>query len=531
MSYVSHYTFIELNATCFPQRLAFKLPQLESDDTSPHQKILGWTDITYEKFLGDINWCAGYWLRKLQCPRGSLVGLWMSGLVYRDFVHLFGLIKAGFVPQLLNLKVHSIEIATEYFRRSNITHIIYASNAPAAQLGNDFQIHEIIDRKLDQSDKIADLHEPVLRKENGDDVVLIFNSSGSTSGKPKLIPYTRKWIDGHARKPIPGLPNGTEIGIGINGIIHGSQFAFSLQQFQNGACVVLMPWLEFTGPELIQIITECKANVLSQLTPIFSKTLREAMVNSELRAALKSLSFVGCGGSVFGDNERLWAMELGILVKNIYGTTEMGVTMLSGRDPIILHPFKLPGFVYEFIDQDAEAEIKTKNANNRLVEAIVPSSSLDCPYPTFRDPIDGHFHTRDLFEEVEPNGFTYRGRLDDMIKMSKGQKCSTLFIESQVLLTCKDLVSACVVVGSGKPSPVLLVEPLEETTDTVLLKEMIGKKAELINKDGFPHERVRSSDILIVPSGTIPRTPKGNINRNAAERLFQQEIDAFFDEE
>ncbi|GJJ16193.1 hypothetical protein Clacol_010473 [Clathrus columnatus] len=184
--------------------------------------------------------------------------------------------------------------------------------------------------------------------------------------------------------------------------------------------------------------------------------------------------------------------------------------MFSRDDPTILHPAKHPGLAYKFISPDAEkTDMGTKTedpSKNKLVELVISSSSLDCPHPSLCDP-DGHFHSKDLFEEVEPNGFVYRGRLDDIIMMDK----------------------VGVVVGSGKPSPVLLVEPLEEAVDTSSLKEIIGKKVGLINKDGPSYERIRPSDILIVLPGTLPRTPKGNINRNAAERLFRQDIDAFFD--
>ncbi|GJJ14477.1 hypothetical protein Clacol_008741 [Clathrus columnatus] len=498
MTFDSHLTLIEANAIHFPERLVFKVPQLdnEDDDMSSHQKI------------------HGYWLRTLQCPPGSVVGLWVLGMLYRDLVHLFGLMNAGFVPQILTLKIRSAEVAVEYFKRSNISHIIHAPTAPTDQLRNHFQIHETVDIKPSDS-VVADVHVPSLQEKTGDDTVVILHSSGSTSGKPKLIPYTRNWIHGHAQKPLPGLPDGKEI---------------SFQQFRNGACIVLMPWLDFTGAELCQIITECKANALYQLTPLLNKTLREAMKNSELQAVLKSLNFIACCGSVFGENERLWSMELGIPVRNWYGMTEMGITMVSEHDPIILHPINVPGLVYEFKPRDAEDKVEITEPKRKLVEAIISSSSIDRPYPTLCDPVDGHFHTRDLFEEVEPNGFIYRERLDDIIKMSRGQNCSASFIESQILLSCQNLVAACVVVGSGKPSPVLVVELLEEPTDIASLKEKIGKEAELINKDGFPHERIRPSDILIVPPGTIPRTPKGNINRSSAQHLYKKEIDAFFDE-
>lgn len=76
-----------------------------------------------------------------------------------------------------------------------------------------------------------------------------------------------------------------------------------------------MPWIGFTGSELLQINTECKVNVLYQVTPILSRILREAMTNDHLTAAFQSLGFIAFGGSTFGDSEREWAVEKGVPLK------------------------------------------------------------------------------------------------------------------------------------------------------------------------------------------------------------------------
>ncbi|GJJ13582.1 hypothetical protein Clacol_007838, partial [Clathrus columnatus] len=202
MTYNSHVTFIQSNATRFTRRLAFKLPQFEVNDKdgtpTPHQEIIGWKHVTYARFYRDIISSAEYWLKTLgQGPHmySSVIGLWTSGMVYRDFVHLFGLTMAGFVPQTLNLRDCSVEIAMEYFKLSNIVHIIYAPTAPIEQLKNRFQVHELID--VEQLPLVNEtiISSPFSKQENGDDTVMIYHTSGSTSGKPKLVPYTRKWID------------------------------------------------------------------------------------------------------------------------------------------------------------------------------------------------------------------------------------------------------------------------------------------------------------------------------------------------
>lgn len=278
-------------------------------------------------------------------------------MTYQEVVHLFALVHAKYVPQLLNLKIRATQTAENHFRQSGTTYVIYAPTAPIEQLGNHFQVHEMVDiEQLPKShDEATYLETPV--EENGDDVLMIYHTSGSTSGRPKLVPFSRKWLDANARNPTPGLPNGKEIGIAINGISHLSQLAskksfffrqhvlihtffnqVSLKQFENGACIVLMPWLEFTVSELLQIITECNVNALYQLTPILSQTIREAMTNVRLTVALQSLDFIVYGGSIFGDSEREWAMEKGITLKVlIIGWTLLIPRILTFTAPIWIH--------------------------------------------------------------------------------------------------------------------------------------------------------------------------------------------------
>lgn len=96
--------------------------------------------------------------------------------------------------------------------------------------------------------------------------------------------------------------------------------------------------------------------------------------------------------------------------------------MVSKSDPTIFHPFEVPGVIYEFRNVGAE----TEEPSDKLAELVIPPASLNCPHSSFCNPTDGHYYTRDLFQEVEPNGFKYRGRLDDIIFMDKSQKCDTL---------------------------------------------------------------------------------------------------------
>lgn len=78
------------------------------------------------------------------------------------------------------------------------------------------------------------------------------------------------------------------------------------------------------------------------------------------------------------------------------------------------------------IPVDNEVVPEHIQAKSPLLELVVLSDSADLPDPSFCDPRDGHFHTKDLFEEVPTSGgYLYRGRLDDILIMKGARKLDT----------------------------------------------------------------------------------------------------------
>ncbi len=80
-------------------------------------------------------------------------------------------------------------------------------------------------------------------------------------------------------------------------------------------------------------------------------------------------------------------------------------------------------------------------------------------------------------------------------------------IEDNVRSVCSDLVAECVVVGNGRPSPTLFVEPARDDINQAQLKEKILQRTLAFNSRLFVHERITSEDrIIIVDRGILPRT-------------------------
>jgi len=118
-------------------------------------------------------------------------------------------------------------------------------------------------------------------------------------------------------------------------------------------------------------------------------------------------------------------------LQNVFGSTEVGIMLMSaggkGQDAALLVPFE--GTSYGFFPTESEDEPSASIAAyqslaGRLLELVILSDSGDCPDVSLRN-ADGHFHTGDLFLEVEVGKYLSRGRRDDWIKCENGPKCDT----------------------------------------------------------------------------------------------------------
>ncbi|GJJ13700.1 hypothetical protein Clacol_007956 [Clathrus columnatus] len=499
MTYDSHLSFIKTIAAQSPNQLLFKLPILESSEpNSEGHTIPGRKNITYSQFLSDVERLAKYWLKVLGYSDGhnSTVGLWMAGMTYTDVVHLFSLMMAGFVPHILDLNFQVTDIVVDLFTESQASAIICDPTAPTNVLiQSSFKVYTImaLDKLVDKALDSTPLP-TTIQEQAGDDIIILYHTSGSTSERPKIVKHTRQWIDINAKKSdtMPTVPDGKEVALRLSTFSHTSQFLFA------------------------------------QTSSILNQILRAATTNPELELTLKSLKFIVHTGTSIGEEESKWAIKHGIPLRDLLGSTETGFLMSSLTNNTILYPLQLPGTEYEFWPVDGTRVGLTRSGLYKL-ELVVPRVSVDCPQPSSCEPGGGHYRTKDLFEEVHPGAYQYLCRVDDMIKMENASICDTRYIENQVSNTCKDLISRCVVVGSNRPSPVLLVEPLLDDIDKTKLKEEIGEKVQLINKNSYSHERIDPSHILIVQRGGLPWTlTKNNIRRSAAEDVFKEDIDRFF---
>jgi acyl-coenzyme A synthetase/AMP-(fatty) acid ligase len=130
---------------------------------------------------------------------------------------------------------------------------------------------------------------------------------------------------------------------------------------------------------------------------------------------------VYCVGSLVSDHAS----------QNIFGNTECGAMLSSdGSNDRSVRP--LDGVSYAFVPISPVTSTESGHQSNaRLLELVILSNSGDCPDPSLRHS-DGHLHTGDLFQEVKPGSYIFRGRDDDWIKSENSLRCDTKYVLSCV---------------------------------------------------------------------------------------------------
>lgn len=99
----------------------------------------------------------------------------------------------------------------------------------------------------------------------------------------------------------------------------------------------------------------------------------------------------------------------------------------KGPDAQLLVPFEGSSYGFFPIESDDEPSASAaayQSSTGRLLELVIFSESFDSPDMSLRK-ADGHFHTGDLFLEVETGKYLSRGRKDDWIKSENSLRCDT----------------------------------------------------------------------------------------------------------
>ncbi|KAG5648080.1 hypothetical protein DXG03_007115 [Asterophora parasitica] len=524
----SHLSVLETTATISPLSVVFKTPIIDIFSG----QVQEWQSITYQQFQRDVETHAKHWARTLAndgLPPRSVVGLWIGGFTYTDVLHIYGVSRAGYIPQLFSVRLPNPAVIYELLLRAKAKALIHDSTFASA-LGNcpvPTHLATSPDATKEQG-VLLPLHDV-----DESDIAFVFHTSGSTSGIPKLVPCSYRWLTSAVHKSHqasrPRNPQKQDVTVWMGSMCHIGQTFMLIGSLQHGSCTIQPSTIAFSPEELMKMIHIGGLNRLNQFAAFLANHLRRSRSDAKLLSTLVGLDEVLYSGLPLPRDEEEWAYAHGVPLKNLFGSTECGAMMLSvgghGSNAALLRPIEGTSYAFRPIAPGQEQGHQT---TARLLELVILAGSGDCPDVSLRH-TDGDFHTGDLFQEPAPGMYVFRGRDDDWIKSENSLRCDTKAIEDNARATCGSLIGECVVVGSGRPSPVMFIEPAVDMDHNKLKKEII-RKTRHFHSRRYLHERITSANmIVIVPPKTLPRTAnKGNIRRKAVEEAFKDQLDEIF---
>ncbi|KAJ4468177.1 acetyl-CoA synthetase-like protein [Lentinula aciculospora] len=552
----THLSILQDSSERFAHSAAFKIPSTESTSSG----IPRWDTITFKQFHDDVELCARHWARQLNVrggvPPKSVVGLWIGGYTYSDVLHIYGISKAGYVPQLFSLRLPNPTVIYELLQKAGAKALVCDEGTLSSIAGQAtdspvpiFTATSLSNIELSSGSLLHEINDSYLTSEeqpiNPSDCAFVFHTSGSTSGSPKLVPCNYRWLDAVARKAsqlcVPIGRNGQDVSTWIGSMCHIGQTTMLICLMQYGTCIVQPRRFPYPADELAAMVEHCNVNRIWQFSAFFSALLRTARQNPRFIRVLAGLDEVTTCGMALSKEDQDFAYKSGVNLQEIFGSTELGgstLVSIGGEDPNTRrHLRPLSGLAYEFRpvhtsmdEDDLELDNAGHQSTNHLLEFVVSKDSGDCPDISLRNPEDGDFHTGDLFIEVGPGRYIFVGRDDDWIKTENSLRCDTKSIEDNARAMCGSLISDCIVVGTGRPSPVLFIENPATDVEVSKLKKDIWRKIRPFHKRRYVHESITSAEmIIVVPVGSLPRTAsKGNIRRKTVEEDFRAQLDKLY---
>jgi acyl-CoA synthetase (AMP-forming)/AMP-acid ligase II len=176
---------------------------------------LRYTDVSYWQFEQDIDSTASYWMGNLSSAgvkEGSIIGVWyviqasfyratlvlttdrLKGISYEDLLHIWGIFRAGYIPQLISLRMTDPSVTHELLSKAGASALIHdpcLTSALQQSKLSSFPTHSTGSNSSPRGLKLG----PVPNDHSGDQLIMIYHTSGSTSGAPKLVPITSRWMD------------------------------------------------------------------------------------------------------------------------------------------------------------------------------------------------------------------------------------------------------------------------------------------------------------------------------------------------
>lgn len=358
------------------------------------------------------------------------------------------------------------------------------------------------------------------------ETAIIIHTSGST-GLPKPISLRNGWLagaylmpncqDAKGRAHLGSLFFGKVTSLCTLPFFHAMGLLSVLKSIFNQGPLILPPVGQVPNAEVnLEIIQVAKPRV-----GFFPPSILEDMVEIPGgMEALKTLDFIMFAGAPL-------SQEIGdkisrvAKIQTIIGSTEASILdSYVNDDPNDWMYFEWCPWTGARMDPQGDLnELVITRQNNQLQGAFYS-------FPEIQE-----WRTKDLYAEhpTKPGLWKYRGRNDDVIVLSNGEKFNPIEFEKYV--EGHPDVKGAIVVGEGRFQAGLIIEPNKPLDPHKFLDE-IWPRVEKANEIVASHGRVWKSKILFVqPGKEFARAPKGSMIRRQTISLFKDEINALYSNE
>ncbi|KAB8223675.1 hypothetical protein BDV33DRAFT_166905 [Aspergillus novoparasiticus] len=363
-----------------------------------------------------------------------------------------------------------------------------------------------------------------------DDVAFIAHSSGTT-GIPKPIQLTFGYfgaLDAGAYVPIPpGRFSGVPDRLSKDDVILAAAPFFHLMGFSlliisvfHGIRCVVAPDKPLSTEFLTAMLNATKPTAIL-LPPCILEDMTLSQASME---ALWNLKYVFWGGSSLSPEVGRKIREHTPLA-GFMGMTEAGfILSLAPEDKEDWEYFEwwpTNGIEMELVDDDLYEMVIHRHYNPFLQPIFHTFPDLD------------EYHTKDVYTRhpTKSNLWKLRGRLDDVVSLSNGEKFNPVTMEK--IIEGHALVARAVVVGNGKFQPALLVEPnWNQWSEDNPVRDLIAQiwpTVQDANRINPAHGRIMKNKVGVA-SKTKPfqTTPKGSTQRRLVTRDYEKEIEDIY---
>ncbi|RDL38497.1 Acetyl-CoA synthetase-like protein [Venustampulla echinocandica] len=357
----------------------------------------------------------------------------------------------------------------------------------------------------------------------------IIHSSGST-GRPKPIIHTNRSMMLIARMyrlfqefdienwfllfPLYHIAG---VSIALSGLPNGQVLSFPPQTWPPASSAIFAAWNTLSSIGYPVDCVHCAPTLIENMYEYICE-------NGGDFTPLVSLKLLQPGGAALSDSIIKALTANGVNVKTTYGSTEIGPPFRSiphTRDNTECYSFRNLYPDNPFITME--------EVTGGTYECVV-FKGFELAAELWQN-TDEPYRTNDLFIQDPPESgfFILKGRKDDMLVHSNGEKTIAGPLQLDIQTSCK-VISKALAFGHSKPYAGLLVEVCEAyDPKNDVTRSKIWGAVEQVNTRYPKHSQIMEDMICILPKGKLlPVTPKGNIKRKEAERLYWNEIERLY---